>query len=266
MTAAVAALNPFAPGSAETLALFGTRIGGMVLVAPAYSAAIVPRSVRVGILIVFTLLLQPAALASVRGVPALTPTAFLSEAMLGLAIGLGAALLVGAAEAAGDVMAVQMGLSGSAILDPLDTTSVPVLGTFTRLFATVLLLSLNLHTVMLGALADSAAAFPVGTPVSLMGGAGAMLQMGGTLFSYGVRFAAPVIAAVFIANVALAVLGRAAPQLNILTVAFPLQIAIGLLALVAALPSIGRFFSGWSGVYDGLLSHAVRGFAVAPVH
>jgi flagellar biosynthetic protein FliR len=256
--------DPFAPGSAATLVLFGARVGGLMLVAPSLSATIVPRTVRAALLVAFTMLLQPAALASVRQVPHVTAAALLTESMIGFAIGLGAAIMIGAAEAAGDVMAVQIGLSGSAILDPLDTTQTPVLGTFARLFATVLLLSLNLHVVMLGALADSTTAFPVGAPVSLAGGALAMLQLGGTLFSLGVRFAAPVIAAVLVTNVALAVLGRAAPQLNILFVSFPVQIAIGLFALVAAIPSIGHFFGGWSGVYDGMLTHVAGGFAAAP--
>lgn len=262
----VAAFNPFAPGSAATLVLFGTRIGGMMLVAPAFSASDVPRAVRVGLLVVLTVLLQPAALASLHAAPVLTATAFVSESLIGFAIGLGVALLVGAAETAGDVMAVQMGLSGASLLDPLDTTQSPVLGTLTRLFATTLLLTLNFHTVMLGALADSAARFPVGAPVSLQGGALAVLQLGGALFVLGVRFAAPVITAVLIANVALAVLGRAAPQLNILTVAFPLQITIGLFALLAALPAMARFFEGWSGTYDGMMSHVARGLSGALAH
>lgn len=259
----VAALDPFVPGSAATLVLFGTRIGGMMLVAPAFSATMVPRTVRVGLLVVLTVLLQPAALASLRVAPTLSATAFVSETLIGFAIGLGVALLVGAAETAGDVMAVQMGLSGASLLDPLDTTQAPALGTLTRLFATTLLLSLNFHTVMLGALADSAARFPVGVPVSLQGGALAVLQLGGTLFVLGVRFAAPVIAAVMIANVALAVLGRAAPQLNVLTVAFPLQITIGLFALLAALPAMARFFEGWTGTYDGMMTHVARGLSGA---
>jgi flagellar biosynthetic protein FliR len=263
---AVAGFDPFAAGSAATLVLVGTRIGAMLLVAPAFSATMVPRAVRIGLLVVLTVLLQPAALVSLRAVPALTAAAFASEALIGFAIGLGVALLVGAAETAGDVMAVQMGLSGAALLDPLDASQAPALGTFTRLFATTLLLSLNFHMVMLGALADSTTRFPVGAPVSLSGGAFAVLQLGGTLFVLGVRFAAPVIAAVLIANVALAVLGRAAPQLNVLTVAFPLQITIGLFALLAALPAMARFFEGWSGTYDGMMIHVARGLSGAPAY
>ena len=79
------------------------------------------------------------------------------------------------------------------------------------------------------------------------------------------RFAAPVIAAVLITNVALAVLGRAAPQLNILSVSFPIQIAVGLLTLIASLPAIARFFGGWSGVYDGMLSVVARGFMAVAI-
>ena len=206
-----------------------------------------------------TVLLQPVALASLHAAPALAASAFASETLIGLAIGLGVAILVGAAETAGDVMAVQMGLSGAALLDPLDTTQAPVLGTFTRLFATTLLLSLNFHYVMFGALADSTERFPVGAPVSLQGGTLAVLQLGSTLFVLGVRFAAPVIVAVMIANVALAVLGRAAPQLNILTVAFPLQITIGLFALLAALPAMARFFAGWTGTYNDMMTHVASG-------
>lgn len=260
-----ASFDPLAPGSASALVLLGARVGGMLLVAPTFSATIVPRTVRAATLVVLTVLLQPAALASVRGVPQLAPATVLSETVIGMAIGLGAALIVGAAEAAGDVMAIQIGLSGAAILDPLDASQTPVLGAFGRLFAVTILLSLNLHTVMLGALADSTQALPVGAPVSLARGVGAMLQMGGTLFALGVRFAAPVIAAVLIANVAIAVLGRAAPQLNILSVSFPVQIMLGLLTLIASIPAIGRLLGGWTSLYDGMLGHLVRALAPAAV-
>ena len=264
MIQAVAAFDPLFAGSASTLVLFGSRVGGMIMVAPVFSSTVVPMQLRVAILIVLSVLLQPAAMASITTIPQVTPATFLAETLIGMAIGLGAALLIGAAEVAGAVMAIQIGLSGAAILDPLDNTQQPVLGPFTRMFAVTLLLTLNFHGVMLSALADSAAAFPVGSPISMAGGAGAILQLGGTMFSLGVRFAAPVIAAVFIANVALAVLGRAAPQLNILAVAFPIQIALGLFTLATALPAIGKFFSGWESAYSSMLLHVAHGFTLAP--
>jgi flagellar biosynthetic protein FliR len=264
MTLTAAHFDPFALGSASTLVLFASRVSGMMLVAPVFSGTVVPMQLRVALLVVLTVLLQPVALSAVTIAPHVTPATFLSETLVGMSIGLGAALLVGAAEVAGAVMAVQIGLSGSAILDPLDSSQSPVLAPFMRLFAVTLILTLNFHTVMLGALADSVTAFPVGARLSMVGGAQALLQLGGTMFSLGLRFAAPVIAAVFIANVALAVLGRAAPQLNILSVAFPVQIALGLFTLAAVMPSIGRFFSGWGSAYSDMLLVVARGFSLTP--
>lgn len=259
--------DPLAAGSPETLVLFSARVGGLVLLAPVLSASVVPRLVRVGIIILLTVLMQPAALAAAHAahlVPAVTPVALLGETLVGMAMGLGAALLVGAAETAGDVMAIQIGLSGAAILDPLDNTQVAVTGTFMRLFAITLLLTLNLHGVMLGALADSVTAIPVGTPLSAAGGAWAMVMSAGQLFALGVRFAAPVIAVVMVAHVAMAILGRAAPQLNILSVSFPVQIALGLGTLVASLPAIARWFTGWSGTYATTVQSIANALTTAP--
>ncbi len=259
------AFDAFAPGSAETLVLFGARVGGMMLVAPVLSETVIPRQVRVALLIVLTVLMQPIALASTHGIPALTPAAFLSETLIGFAIGFGAAMFIAAAETAGDIMSIQIGLSGAAIMDPTNHTQIPVLGSLTRTLAIVVLLSLDLHAVMLSALADSVQALPVGVPVHLAAGSKSILMNAGAMFAIGVRLAAPVMAAVLIANVAIAVLGRAAPQLNILSVSFPIQIAVGMLALIASLPAMARLLGGWQGTYDHMLGTVVRAFAALPI-
>jgi flagellar biosynthetic protein FliR len=251
----------FAPGSAAVAVLLATRLSGLVLIAPVFSAKLVPMTVRTGLLLVLTVALQPVAYADAfrsGAMPAITATSLAGEAIVGFAIGIGAALLVGAAEAAGELMGTQMGLSGAALFDPLNNSQVPALGQFMQLFAVTLLLSVDGHILMLQALAASLHAAPVGAPLELGRGLSAILSLGGTLFLLGLRFAAPVIAAVLVANVALAVLSRAAPQLNILSVAFPVQIGIGLFALAGALTLIGVFFAGWSGFYDGMLTHVLR--------
>jgi flagellar biosynthetic protein FliR len=266
MNGTVVAFDPFAKGSVATIALFGARVSGLMIIAPVFSSTVIPREIRVALLVAVTVLLEPVALASVRGIPVVSASALLSEAIIGMAIGFGAALMVGAAEAAGDVMAVQIGLSGAAILDPINNAQVPILGSFMQLFAIALLLTLDLHLGMLQALADSTAALPVGAPIDVTQGVGAMIHLAGALFAFGARFAAPVIAVVLIGNVALAILGRAAPQLNILTVSFPVQITLGLLTLVAAIPAMSRFFSGWQGITDNMLATIVHGFVAVTTH
>jgi flagellar biosynthesis protein FliR len=251
----------FAPGSAPVLALFGARVSGLVLVAPVFSARLVPVTLRTAIVVLLTVLLQPVAMSHLTTAPALTPTSLLSETLVGFAIGMGAAIFVGAAEAAGELLAVQIGLSGAAIMDPLTQTQGPALGQFLNLYAVALLLAFNAHLVMLDALSASLQHVPVGSAIDMQAGAGALVSLGSTLFSLGLRFAAPVVALVLIGNVALAVLSRAAPQLNILSLAFPVQIGLGLFAFGAALPMIAVWFQGWDGAYDGVLTRLFESFA-----
>jgi len=248
----------FAPGAGSLIALCGARVSGLLLVAPVFSARMVPPMVKAGLIVLLTVLMVPVATAHLPVAPELTPATVLGETLVGFVIGLGAALLVGAAEAAGELMAIQIGLSGASIMDPVNQHQVPALGQFMQLTAIALLLGLDLHLVMLDAVAASTRLLPIGMEMDLAGGARAMVGLGSTLFLLGLRFAAPVVASVLIANVALAVLSRAAPQLNVLSVAFPLQIGVGLFALAASIPLIATFFTNWSTPYDDMVGRVLR--------
>lgn len=245
-------LDLFAPGSVQTLVLLGMRVGGVVLVAPVFASRALPTTMKTAIIILLTALLQPVALSRATSIPQITPETFVSETLIGLALGLGAAMLVGAATVAGDLMGMQIGLSGASVLDPINNSSENALGVFGGLFATTLLLAVDAHLVMIDAIAKSVTVAPIGGPLHAVGLL-ALVRGAAVMFSLGVQFAAPVIAAVLIANTALAILSRAAPQLNVLSVAFPVQIGIGLVALGASIPFVGAFYHGWSGVYNGSL-------------
>ena len=247
-------IDLFAPGSPQTLVLLAARVGGLIAVAPIFSTKSVPVMVRTGLVLLLTALLQPMALAQATSIPQISPETFIGETLVGFSLGLGAALLVGAASLAGDLMGIQIGLSGAAVLDPINNSSENVLGTFGNLFAITLLLAVDAHLVMIDAIARSVHVIPIGSGIHAEGML-ALVRTASVLFGLGLQFAAPVIAAVLVANTALAILGRAAPQLNILSVAFPIQIGVGLFALGASVPFIGAFYHGWSGVYTNTLDH-----------
>ncbi|MEP6494804.1 MAG: flagellar biosynthetic protein FliR [bacterium] len=253
-------IDLFAPGSVQTLVLFGARVGGLVLVAPIFSAKAIPAAVKTAIIVLLTVLLQPMVFAQMTAVPQITPETFIGETLVGFSLGLGAALLVGAANVAGDLMGMQIGLSGAAILDPINNSSENALGTFGNLFAIAMLLAVDAHLVMIDALARSVHLIPIGSGLHPEG-LRAMLRSATVLFALGLQFAAPVIAATLIANTALAILSRAAPQLNILSVAFPVQIGIGLTAMSASIPFVGAFYRGWSGVYASGLDRVFTALA-----
>lgn len=256
----------FAPGSATVAVLVSLRLTGLMLIAPVFSAATVPMKWRASLLIVLTIIIQPIAYAGMHGIPQLTPATALGELIVGFGIGLGAAILVGAAQSAGELLAIQIGLSGASLLDPLTRQSSPVLANFLSLFAITILLALNVHLGMIEALAGSLRAVPVGSAMNLQAGLANLLAVGGTLFITGLRFAAPVIAAVMVGNAALAVMSRATPQLNILSVAFPLQIGLGLFALGIALPYIATAIGNWPSAYQQQLTSLFTAIAPLGVH
>lgn len=238
----------------------GARVGGLMLIAPVFSTKTVPMRLRTALLLVLTVLLLPAAGAA----PAtITVTGLLADTLVGFAIGFGAAVFVGAAESAGDYLSVQIGLSGAALFDPMSGHQTAVLGQLMRLFALALLLAADAHLIMIDAVAASYDWVAVGGPVDTSAGLATLVGTGSVLFTLGFRFAAPVVVAVLMANVALAVLTRAAPQVNIIGVAFPMQIALGLFAFAASIPLMGTLFADWAGNYDSLVGRLLATLAGA---
>lgn len=240
-------------GGAATFILLFMRIGGLVLIAPIFASKQVPLKLRTAIIMIFSVVLVPVARAHAHIPPQITPITFLSETVIGFGLGLGTAIVIAAASAAGDLMSVQIGLAGASVLDPMTNIQVPVLGQFMTAFATLLLFSSGGHLVMLQGLGSSLDVLPVGSVPDIGAGVLAMAKMGGQLMSLGVMFSAPVMAVTMLTNVALAILTRAAPQLQIITVAFPLQIIAGLFTLAAGLSLTAVWFTGWASFHDGLL-------------
>ena len=251
----------FGPHGAAIAALLLLRLTGVVWVAPLFSGQAIPNAIKVAVLVLLTALMWPAAAAAAaNGTPRVDAATIVTELCLGLTLGLGAAIFVAAAESAGDMLAVQMGLSGANVVDPMTRTQLPVLGQLLGLFATMLILSTGGHLAILSALRDSLDVVPLGGPVDARQGALAVVGLGATLLSLGLRFAAPVVAAMMMSNAALGVLARTVPQLNVLMVAFPVQIGVGLFVLAATLPLVATAFGAWPDRYGSLVSQLLRAF------
>lgn len=258
---ATSGFDLLAPGAATAYLLTLARVGGLMLIAPVYSARAIPAPLRTALVLLIAAVLQPVARSHMPAGAALTPAVFIGETVVGIVVGLGAAMIVAAAEAAGELLSIQIGLSGAALLDPLSLQQSTALGQFLSLFAVTLLLAGNGHLVMLDALAGTMRRLPVGGALNLPAGAQETVALGAQLFILGFKFASPVIAVVMVANIALSVLSRAAPQLNILQMAFPVQIGLGLAALTASIPIIAAWFMGWDVTYSGMLTRLVTAFS-----
>jgi flagellar biosynthetic protein FliR len=239
----------FQPAGASVAALLLFRMAGLVWTAPVFSAQVLPASVKTAVSVLLTVLLWP--IAMVNGASAEVGVGtVLSEILIGMALGMGAAVFVSAAESAGDMVAVQMGLSGANVLDPMSRTQLPVIGQLLGLFVVSLILATGGHLMIVEALAVSLEVIPSGSSVAAAEGAMEVVSLGATLLWLGLRFAAPVVAAMMIGNVALGVVARTVPQLNVLVVAFPVQIGIGLFVLAATLPMMASGFQSWDVSYE----------------
>lgn len=255
----------FAPGAAAAFVLTALRVGGLLLIAPAWSAKSVPMKLRTAVLVVFAVLLLPSALATAnREALVITPATFLAETAIGFALGFAAALIVAGAEFAGELATTTIGLSGAAIFDPINNTQGAVMGSLLQLFALTLLLMAGGHVLMIKAVAMSFVAMPLGAPVAMDQGFVGLVKAASSIFSTGLQFASPVIAAIFMTNMALAILGRAAPQLQIMSIAFPLQIGIGLLTLAGSVGLIATALGSWSTSYGKTVDTFARAVQVAP--
>jgi flagellar biosynthetic protein FliR len=254
----------FAPEAAGAFVLTALRVSGLVLVAPVWSAQMIPAQMKAALIVIFAVLLSPIAMSGVNlDALRITPATFLAESATGMVIGFAAAIVIAAAEAAGEQMTLAIGLSGAAIFDPINNTQGAILAPFMQMLAVVVLLIGGGHLVMISALAQSFHVLPLGSDINIGAGFGAVVPMARTLFASGVQFAAPVVAAVLILNIALAVLGRAAPKLQIMSVAFPLQIGVGLLTLAGSLALIVRSMADWTPAFTNTIEVFAHAATVA---
>jgi flagellar biosynthetic protein FliR len=218
-----------------------TRILGLIAAAPLFGNASIPVSLKVCLGVLLALIMAP----TIPALPAADPMSLagllivLQQLLIGLAMGFAMRIVFAAIEMAGEVASLTMGLGFATFFDPQTHGRSSAVSQFLALIATMLFLAVNAHLVLLEALAESFVTMPISaTPM----GAGApweLARWGGQIFSAGLQLSLPIVAALLVTNVALGILTRAAPQLNIFGIGFPISLGVGLLAISLALPYLG---------------------------
>lgn len=213
------------------------RIMALVASSPLLGARGIPARVKVGVGVMLTLIIAPL----LPAMPAVEPASaqglliVIQQLMIGYAMGLAMRLAFSAMEMAGHIAGLQMGLGFATFFDPQNSAQIPLLGQFLGVMAMLLFLALNGHLLVIAALVESFDTLPVGTWAALDSWKTLALA-GSNIFAWGLLLSLPVLAALMLTNIALAVLTRAAPQLNIFAVGFPVTLAIGFIVLALSLP------------------------------
>lgn len=213
------------------------RVMAWLSVDPLLGNRSAPVSVRVAFAFVLTLVVAPV-LPEMPKVPLVSGEGFLllsQQILVGLSLGFVLRLVFAAIEFSGQFMGLQMGLSFATLFDPIHGAQTPVLSQFMVLMAALMLFATNGHHLVIGALVDSFRLVPVTVEPLSARGLYTVVEWAGSIFSTGLQIALPVSATLLATNLAIGMMTRAAPQLNIFAVGFPLTLTAGFFILYTAI-------------------------------
>lgn len=227
----------------QSFMLMFSRLIGLFMIAPVFSSESVPISTRMIFSFLVTLILFPVTFSFMPEVPKDMLTYALivvSEAFIGLLIGFMIAIFFASFQMAGDFFNVQLGFSYAEVLDPMTQVSLPVISSLKNLMAILIFLSMGAHRMVIKSLAYSFEKIQVinFTKEVNQGIYRALEDALGAMFLIAFKIALPVLGILFLVTIAEALMGKAAPQLNILQLSFPIKIVIGLIVLISVMAFI----------------------------
>jgi flagellar biosynthetic protein FliR len=234
----------FDPALVTAFSLALVRAVAWLFVAPPFNTRLIPSSVKAGMAASLALVAAPQ-LVQEGGLPTET-TPFVAALVLQVIVGVTLAMvtmfLLNALTAAGSFVDLFAGFSLAQIYDPLGGTHVSVFGRFYQLLATTLLFTTNAHLLLVNGFFRSFQAVPangLGT-----GDVASMLTDNlGTFLVAALEVAGPVLGCLFLAEVTLGLLSRAAPSLNVFALAFPVRVVLALVIVGLAIPLVAPALS-----------------------
>lgn len=236
------------------------RVTGVMALAPLMGSERVPGRLKAALAVMVAAVLAPAAGPPGGGPdlagPITVGLAAAGELLIGLAIGFAAKLVFAAVTMAGELADIQAGFGFAGVVSPQSGEQVSVIGQLQMIVSWLIFLGANGHHLVLQGLAASLTAVPLGSGPGLC--APALTHATAGLIAAALRIAAPVVASVLLADLALGLLTRAAPQMNLLAIGFPVKVAVGLWVAMLALPVLGAAERGLLSVMQGVLISVLR--------
>ncbi len=216
------------------------RVAGLLMTAPMIGTRTIPTTLRLILAVSISIVVAPTIPAfdyidPLSGIGLMTTA---QQVMIGASIGLVIRLIFMVLEVGGEVIAQQMGLGFAAMVDPASGRQVPVISQFYVILATLMFFSLNGHLIMIQVVVDSFKTLPIGVDGITREDAWGVVTWGGWLLSSAVLIALPAIGSMMIVNLSFGVMTRAAPQLNIFAVGFPIMMIMGMFIISMTLSSM----------------------------
>lgn len=222
----------FISGYIPNFFLILIRAGSIIIMLPFFGSKTIPPIFKIGLIIAISAVLTPVIEFQVKAED--LPLFIIKELFIGITLGLVARVVFFAIETAGQVMSNTMGLSIATFFNPEIGQSTEV----ARLFSSILMLlflSMDAHHELIYIFARSYEWLPGGS-ISLASVLPEIINLTGTIFVIALKIGAPVITVMFLTNILFGFLYRAAPQMNIFFVGYPVYIFVGLLVMLLSMP------------------------------
>jgi|TARA_B110000495_G_C23007229_1_gene595219 flagellar biosynthetic protein FliR len=215
------------------------RVSALLVVAPIFGHRLYPARAKVGMAFMISLVIFPSVADTALNVPeGFLPYALVlaREVLMGVVLGFAVLLLFMGIQFAGQLAGLQMGFGIVNVIDPQSQDQISIIGQFLNILAILLILSLDGHHIILNGLMASFDTVPLGGVVLKASIVQKMIVLTSELFTIAIKISAPILISLFLVSVAMGVLARTVPQMNVFIVGFPVQLAVGLFVLVASLP------------------------------
>lgn len=214
------------------------RILALIASSPILGNKQIPARLKIGLALMLTFIIAPTLgpLPEVEPASAMGLLVLMQQVLAGLLMGFTMRLIFTAVEMCGELIGMQMGLGFASFFDPVNATFTPVVAQFLGILAALAFIGMNGHLYMLEVLAVSFQTFPISLDPPRALALRSIAEWGGSIFAHALQLSMPVIGALLFTNIALAILTRSAPQLNIFAIGFPLTLAIGFATLILSIP------------------------------
>jgi flagellar biosynthetic protein FliR len=221
------------------------RILALVATGPVFGDMSVSTPVKVGLSCFTTIVVAPTLgpLPQVTVFSAMGVWIIVNQFLIGAALGLTMQIVFSAIQATGEFVGLGMGLGFATFFDQQASGSSAVLASYMNIFAMLVFLVLDGHLQMISALIATFQSVPISSDMLGAAGWNSLVTWGGTIFSAGLLLSLPVVAALLITNLALGILNRAAPQIGVFQIGFPLTMLTGMLLLQLMVPNMIPFFA-----------------------
>ncbi|MDR0279019.1 MAG: flagellar type III secretion system protein FliR [Paucimonas sp.] len=228
------------------------RVAAVLMTMPVFGTSLVPQRIRLYFAVAITVVIVPA-LPPMPPVEALDLSALLlvgEQILIGALFGFSLQLLFQAFVIAGQIVAIQMGLAFASMVDPANGVNTTVISQFLTMLVTLLFLAMNGHLVVFEVITESFTTLPVGSGLMVNHFWDLAGRLGWVLGA-ALLLVLPAITALLVINIAFGVMTRAAPQLNIFSIGFPMTLVLGM----------GIFWIGMADIlshYQSLASEALQ--------